>query len=154
MKDSINVISDICFLYFSLTCRFPINDIIESTAETDVTQKRIRTWKSGFKFGVVYLIHIRTGHHGASLNFRYGSVYILLKLYGDSGISNEIPIHIPLEQLFYLKCNQIDTFEIDQVISTVGHISSIDVFHNGEKEDFWHIDWINVIDAATNKSFQ
>ncbi len=75
-------------------------------------------------------------------------------MYGDSGVSNEIPLHIPFEQSFYLKSNQIDTFEIGQIISIVGQISSIDIYHNGKKEDFWYIDWIHIIDVTTNKSFQ
>ncbi|CAF3685921.1 unnamed protein product [Rotaria sp. Silwood1] len=132
---------------------FPINDIIEATIKTDVTNQKITTWKSGFKSGIVYFIRVRTGYQGASLNFRFGSVYLLLKLYGDSGVSNEIPLRIPLEQLYYLKCNQTDTFEIGQMISVVGQITSIDIYHNGKKEDFWHINWINIIDVTTNKSF-
>ncbi len=61
---------------------------------------------------------------------------------------------MPLEQSFYLKSNQIDSFEIGQIISVVGQISSIDIYHNGKKEDFWCIDWINIKDITTNKSFQ
>ncbi|CAF3836154.1 unnamed protein product [Rotaria sordida] len=132
---------------------FPINDIIEATIKTDITNKKITTWKSGFKSGIVYFIRVRTGYQGASLNFRFGSVYLSLKLYGDSGVSNEISLRIPLEQLYYLKCNQTDTFEIGQMISVVGQITSIDIYHNGKKEDFWHINWINITDITTNKSF-
>jgi len=135
--------------------RFPINDIIESTIKTDKNNKsKITTWKSGVKSGIIYLIRIRTGQQGASLNFRFGSVYLILKLYGDSGVSNEIPLHIPFEQLYYLNSNQIDTFEIGQNISVVGQISSIDIYHNGKKEDFWWIDWIDIKDITINKSFQ
>jgi hypothetical protein len=39
-------------------------------------------------------------------------------------------------------------------MSTVGQISSIDIFHHGKKEDFWCIEWINIKDITTNKSFQ
>ncbi len=132
--------------------RFPINDIIESTLKTN--KQKITTWKSGVKSGIIYLIRIRTGQQGASLNFRFGSVYLILKLYGDSGVSNEIPLHIPFEQLYYLNSNQIDTFEIGQNISVVGQISSIDIYHNGKKDDFWWIDWIDIKDITINKSFQ
>jgi hypothetical protein len=131
--------------------RFPINDIIESTIKKN---KKITTWKSGVKTGIIYLIRIRTGHQGASLNFRFGSVYLSLKFYGDSGVSNEIPLRIPFEQSYYLKSNQTDTFEIGQIISVVGQISSIDIHHNGKIEDFWCIDWINIKDITTNKSYQ
>ncbi|CAF3800670.1 unnamed protein product [Adineta steineri] len=125
---------------------FPINDIIEP--------RKITTWKSGVKSTIIYLIHIRTGYQGASLNFRFGSVYLYLKFYGDSGVSNEIPLHIPMEQSFYLISNQTDTFEIGQMMtSVIGQISSIDIYHNGKKEDFWNIDWINIKDITTNKSF-
>ncbi|CAF4466513.1 unnamed protein product, partial [Adineta steineri] len=115
----------------------------------------ITTWKSGVKSTIIYLIHIRTGYQGASLNFRFGSVYLYLKFYGDSGVSNEIPLHIPMEQSFYLKSNQTDTFEIGQTMtSVIGQISSIDIYHNGKKEDFWSIDWIQIKDITTNKSFK
>jgi hypothetical protein len=77
-----------------------------------------------------------------------------LKLYGDSGVSNELPLHIPFEQSFYLNSNQTDIFEIGQIVSTVGQISSIDIYHNGKKEDSWYIQWINIKDLTTNKSFQ
>lgn len=128
---------------------FPINDII------DDTNKKLTTWKSGFKSGVIYLIRIRTGTQGASLNFRFGSsVYLSLKLYGDSGVLNEISLQMPAEQLHYLKSNQTDTFEIGQITSSVGQISSIDIHHNGNREDFWHINWIKIIDITTNKVFQ
>jgi hypothetical protein len=116
--------------------------------------QKLTTWKSGVKPGILYLIRIRTGHQGASLNFRYGSVYLSLKLYGDSGVSNELPLRIPFEQSFYLNSNQTDTFEIGQIISTVGQISSIDIYHNGKKEDSWCIEWINIKDLTINKSFQ
>ncbi|CAF1436666.1 unnamed protein product [Rotaria magnacalcarata] len=132
---------------------FPINDILEATIKTDVANQKITTWKSGFKSGIIYIIRVRTGYQGASLNFRFGSVYLSLKLYGDSGVSNEIPLRIPFEQLYYLKCNQTDTFEIGQIISIVGQISSIDINHNGKREDFWHINWIDIIDITTNKSY-
>ncbi|CAF3752454.1 unnamed protein product [Rotaria socialis] len=132
---------------------FPINDILEATIKTDVTNQKITTWKSGFKSGIIYIMRVRTGYQGASLNFRFGSVYLSLKLYGDSGVSNEIPLRIPFEQLYYLKCNQTDTFEIGQITSVVGQISSIDIYHNGKREDFWHINWIDIIDITTNKSY-
>lgn len=106
------------------------------------------------KSGIVYLIRVRTGDQGASLNYRFGSVYLSLKLYGDSGVSNELPLRIPFEQSFYLRSNQTDTFEIGQMISTIGQISSIDLQHNGRNEDFWWIDWIHIKDLTTNKSFQ
>lgn len=131
--------------------RFPINDIIQSTSKIN---SQILSWKSGVKPGIVYLICVRTGDQGASLNFRFGSVCLSLKLYGDSGVSNELPLRIPFEQSFYLQSNQTDTFEIGQMISTVGQISSIDVQHNGKKEDFWCIDWIHIQDLTMNKSFQ
>jgi len=100
------------------------------------------------------LIQIRTSEQGASLNFRFGSAYISLKLYGDTGVSPELVLHIPCEQIFYLNSNQIDTFEINQIVSNVGQIGSIDIFHNGKKEDYWCIDWINIKDITTNKLFQ
>jgi hypothetical protein len=40
------------------------------------------------------------------------------------------------------------------MISVVGQISSIDIYHNGKKEDFWYIDWIDIKDLTINKSFQ
>jgi hypothetical protein len=131
-------------VYFLIT-RFPINDIIERDKTT--------IWKSGIKSGIVYLIRVRTGHQGASLNFRFGSAYLSLKLYGDSGVSNEICLRIPIEQTYYLKSNQTDTFEIGQMTLVVGQISSIDIYHNGKNEDFWCIDWIDIKDITTNKSF-
>ena len=77
-----------------------------------------------------------------------------MKLYGDSGVSNELPLRIPSEQSFYLNPNQTDIFEIGQITSTVGQIGSIDIYHNGKKEDLWCIQWINIKDLTTNKSFQ
>ncbi|CAF1154399.1 unnamed protein product [Adineta ricciae] len=124
---------------------FPINNVIDTTKTT--------TWECGVKSPMVYLISVRTGEQGASLNFRYGSASVSLKLYGDSGVSNEISLHIPGEQSFYLRANQVDTFEINQLASAVGQISSIDLYHNGKKEDFWNIQWINIKDIMMNKSF-
>ncbi|UJR31343.1 hypothetical protein I4U23_018839 [Adineta vaga] len=124
---------------------FPINSLIES--------KKMTTWKSGVKSPMIYFICIRTGLQGASLNFRFGSAHASLKLYGDSGVSNEIPLHIPSEQSFYLRANQIDTFEINEMISIVGQISSIDLYHNGQKEDFWDIQWMNIKDEIFVCSF-
>jgi hypothetical protein len=132
-------------LFFLLT-RFPISSVIEPA--------KVTTWKAGVKSSLVYLIRIRTGQQGASLNFRFGSVVVSLKLYGDSGVSSEIPLHIPLEQSFYLRPNQTDTFEINQMISQLGQISSIDVYHTGKKEDFWDIQWIDITEITMNKSFQ
>ena len=139
-------ISEIDKANLFIITRFPINSVIDTTKTT--------TWKCGIKSPMVYLISIRTGEQGASLNFRYGSASVSLKLYGDSGVSNEILLHIPGEQSFYLKANQIDTFEINQLASAVGQISSIDLYHNGKKEDFWNIQWINIKDVMMNKSFE
>ena len=105
--------------------------------------------------GIAYLIHIRTGDKGASLNFRFGSACLTLKLYGDSGISNEILLNIPMEQTFYLKPNQTDTFEINSISTIIGQINSIDLYHNGShKQDSWCIDWMEIKDITTNKSYR
>lgn len=135
--------------------RFTIHDIIESIQETENNEERIIRWKPGVKSGVAYLIHIRTGDKGASLNFRFGSACLTLKLYGDSGISNEILLNIPMEQTFYLQPNQTDTFEINSISTIIGQINSIDLYHNGSnKQDSWCIDWMDIKDITTNKSYR
>jgi hypothetical protein len=111
-------------------------------------------WKSGVKPGVVYFVRVRTGRQGASLNFRFGSVCLTLKLYGDSGVSSEMPLRIPVERSYYLKSEQTDTFEMGQLTSVGGQITAIDMYHNGKREDWWCIEWIEIQDATTNKTFR
>ena len=129
--------------------------MIESTRRTETTEERTTRWKAGVKPGIAYLIHIRTGDKGASLNFRFGSACLTLKLYGDLGISHELLLPFPMEQTFYLQPNQTDTFEISSVSTIVGHINSIDLYHNGShKQDSWCIDWLEIKDIAMNKSYR
>jgi hypothetical protein len=113
------------------------------------------SWPVGIQTGIAYRIQVRTGLQGASLNFRLGSTYLCIKLYGDSGVSNELVLRTPIEQTFYLRSNQIDTFDIRQDTCTIGQIRSIDIYHNGrQRDDMWSIDWLDITDITTNKSYQ
>jgi hypothetical protein len=129
--------------------------VIEATKRTENDEPVMTSWASGVRTGVIYLVRIRTGRKGASLNFRFGSACLSLKLYGDFGISKEIPLRIPMEQFFYLQPNQTDTFEIEQISSMIGQLTFIDLIHNGlQKSDVWCIDWIEIRETNTQKSYR
>lgn len=129
--------------------------MIEAAKKTENDAPTITSWKSGVRLGVIYLIRIRTSRQGASLNFRFGSAHLSLKFYGDFGVSKEIALRIPMEQFFYLQPNQTDTFEIEQTLPMIGQLTFIDLFHNGlQKGDFWCIQWIEIREANTHKSYR
>jgi hypothetical protein len=59
---------------------------------------------------------------------------------------------VPHDQHIYLRPNQIDTFDIEPIFSSIGQINAIDLFHDGtSKDDFWSLRWLDIQDLSLSR---
>ncbi|CAF1098753.1 unnamed protein product, partial [Adineta ricciae] len=101
-----------------------------------------------------FQVEVKTGHTGfLGLDGAGTDAPVFLRIYDNNDRKSDVyQLKQSTKHRNKFERNQTDHFIIDTQ-ETLDGVAKIDLWHKGNKNDGWHVDYINIIDNKTNTSY-